>query len=146
MYITFRIEYFICAEYVESIISRAPACSMYPPSKTPLLFQGYHLRRQQQEQQAAETGGKDRYPSLTSSIGESYDHMTGTSAGGASSLKRSTSSTSASAGDRGGGGGFKSKMVPIRRPAILNSKYVIVFLLLYIKELFCITALDVFRH
>ena len=101
---------------------------MYPPTKTPLLFQDYHLRREQQQgarrrrhsenpKAAAGSGINLTVGRVSSSIGDAYDHLTGT-CGGVSGLKRAASTTSTIS--HSGGGGFQSKLMPIRRPTSLN--------------------------
>jgi hypothetical protein len=94
-----------CAEYVESICSRAAACSMYPTKKTSSLFSSYNDSRRQRIAFLADKK-------------TSYDHLTGTHGG--ITLKK-TSSTSSN-GEKSNSVAFG--MTAIRRPTSLDVRYI----------------------
>mmetsp|Transcript_9208 Transcript_9208/g.17203 ORF Transcript_9208/g.17203 Transcript_9208/m.17203 type:complete len:279 (+) Transcript_9208:1130-1966(+) len=83
---------------------------MFPATKTSALFHSYNESRRHRE--LSMSGPKGQY-----SIGESYDHLTGTHGG--ITLKKTTS-TSSKDGQNDAGGGFG--MTAIRRPSNLDVK------------------------
>jgi hypothetical protein len=103
-------------EYVESICSRAPSCSMYPTSKTSHLFESFNESLRHTELSLCHAGVADKNPTA---ISHGYDHLTGTH-GGVTLKKSSSTNSNASSSSSSSGGRFG--LSAIRRPTSLDVK------------------------